>query len=368
MGSFVWDRHFVTGIADVDEQHQLLVNLINRLEQLLNGEDGVQVADIEAVLAKLTAYAQYHFATEEAMMESVGLDDRHVMEHKTIHCEFLKEVVRLKSIHGQQAANDLLKFLTYWLAYHILGTDQSMARQRAAILAGQSASEAYVAEDTDQPGATEPLLLALNGLFKQVSERNQQLIELNRTLEQKVQERTRSLSEANHLLEQMALFDALTGLPNRRHAMAWLSKVWTESSRTHEPLSCMMIDADGFKQINDHYGHDAGDEVLKHLAHQLRDHVRTDDVVCRLGGDEFLVICSDTALDGGLKVAHKMRAAIADLRVRVTGDGIWPGSISVGVAQKTPVMHTLEDLVRAADLGLYQAKRNGRNRVESAPA
>jgi hemerythrin len=367
LDSFQWGDHFFTGIEDIDAQHHVLVDLINHLGDLLSKVDRVNDADTEAVVKELTAYSQYHFSNEESMMEQVGLDAQHIAQHKQFHLDFLNEVTQLKNVTGDHAAENLLKFLTYWLAYHILGTDQSMARQVAAISSGLSPRAAFDAEKIAKEGATEPLLLALNGLFHQVSERNHQLQELNHTLETKVEERTRSLSEANHLLEQMALIDVLTGLPNRRHAMAWLTRVWGQSTQTLAPLSCMMIDADGFKQVNDNHGHDAGDEVLKQLARQLRQLVRTDDVVCRLGGDEFLIICTDTALDGALTVARKMRESVAKLKVPVTGGGIWPGSVSVGVAQRTTDMQCIEDLIKAADAGLYQAKRNGRNRVEVAP-
>ena len=262
------------------------------------------------------------------------------------------------------AAKPLLKFLTYWLAFHILGTDQSMARQVRAIQAGQNPAEAFSAEEVMKEGATEPLLHALNGLFHQVSERNRELLELNRTLEEKVAERTRALSEANHRLEEMALTDVLTGLPNRRHAMSRFTHDWAEAQTNGTPLACMMIDADGFKQINDNYGHDAGDEVLRQLSRNLCYSVRTDDFVCRLGGDEFLIVCPHTSLDGALHAAELMRQAIAALRVSA-GNGTWSGSISVGVAVRAPEMRGPEDLLKAADEGVYLAKQNGRNCVRS---
>jgi hemerythrin len=215
-----------------------------------------------------------------------------------------------------------------------------------------------------QKGATGPLLQALNGLFHQVSERNRELQELNRSLELKVTERTRSLSDANQLLEQLALTDVLTGLPNRRQAMATLAQAWAQSERDSSPLSCMMVDADGFKQVNDHFGHDAGDKVLRQLSALLRDSVRRNDVVCRLGGDEFLILCPGTALEGALLGAEILRQKTAKLRVPLNG-GEWLGSISIGVAARTPAIQDFEVLIKTADEGLYLAKRNGRNCVAS---
>ena len=369
MESFHWDKHFETGLENVDQQHHALVDLINRFGELLTQSefDGVAADEVELVFQRLAAYAQYHFREEENLMQQVEVDSRHVAEHVKAHADFMQEVAYMHHnvVERYETVENLLKFLIYWLAFHILGTDLSMAKQIAAIQAGQKPADAYVAENAMKEGPTEPLLAALNGLFHQVSERNRELLELNRTLEAKVEQRTRSLSKANHLLEQIAHTDVLTGLPNRRHAMARLAQAWSESATQASALACMMIDADGFKRINDLHGHDAGDEVLRQLAKQLRYAVRTDDVVCRLGGDEFLIICPGTSLDGAMHVAEAMRQEVAKMQVAVRGCGEWHGSISVGVAVRTAAMQISEDLIKAADEGVYLAKRNGRNRVES---
>jgi hemerythrin len=211
------------------------------------------------------------------------------------------------------------------------------------------------------------LLTALNGLFQQVSARNHELVQLNRTLEARVKERTLALTIANQQLEELANTDTLTGLPNRRYAMRSFAREWDAGQRDGTPLACMVIDADGFKVINDTYGHDAGDEVLRALSKQLQHAVRTDDIVCRLGGDEFLIICAGTPMEGALKLAETIRREVAALHVPA-GAGEWRGSISVGVAAKTFAMTGLDELLKAADLGLYVAKRNGRNRVATAEA
>lgn len=362
MESFHWGKQFETGLTEVDRQHHFLVDLINRFGDLLTKIAQVSLGDLETVLDELAAYAHYHFEEEESLMRRVGVDSRHFEQHLQIHHDFLREVTRMREAVSPQVdtAEPLLRFLIYWLASHILGTDQSMARQIRAIEAGQTPEATYLDERHVNEGVIEPLLNALNGLFHEISERNRELLELNRTLEAKVAERTRALSEANHLLEEIALTDVLTGLPNRRHAMASLVQAWARSSRAGSPLACMMIDADGFKQINDRYGHDAGDEVLRQLSRQLRDAVRTDDVVCRLGGDE---ICPGTALEGALQAAETVRQGIAKLHVPMADGGEWAGSISVGVAARTAAMQTHEDLIKAADEGVYIAKRSGRNRV-----
>jgi len=368
MEAFRWTSNFVTGLAEVDDQHHRLVDLINRFGELVMRQDGASLAELEAIFAELANYAQYHFSEEESLMAAMHLDARHIKDHQHAHQSFLEEVTLLHgglSEGNLDAARSLLQFLTHWLAYHILGSDQFMARQIASIKSGSSAADAYLADLPTSDPATDTLLSALNGLFQQVSERNRELIELNRTLEERVADRTRALSEANQRLEDLANTDVLTGLPNRRHALQRFAMEWVAAAGADKPLACMMIDADGFKTINDCHGHDAGDAVLRALAAQLRYAVRTDDIVCRLGGDEFLIICAGTDLAGALMLAEAIRRAVADLHVPA-GNGEWRGSVSIGVAARTAEMKGFEALMKAADLGVYKAKHNGRNCVAAA--
>jgi len=139
---------------------------------------------------------------------------------------------------------------------------------------------------------------------------------------------------------------------------------WDESSESLAPLVCIMIDADHFKAVNDNYGHDAGDAVLTTLAQTLQHAFRTDDVVCRLGGDEFFAICPNTDLDGGLHIAEVVRSTVAELRVP-TGGEPWRGSVSMGVAARGAEMVTCDELIKAADQGVYVAKQAGKNCVKS---
>jgi hemerythrin len=199
-------------------------------------------------------------------------------------------------------------------------------------------------------------------LVNEVTAGNRALQELNQTLEVRIAIRTSELVDLNQQLESMALSDVLTGLPNRRHALRCFDQLWQEATKNVTPLACMMVDADGFKTINDTYGHEAGDEVLRQLARCLKNSVRNDDVVCRLGGDEFLILCDHTNLAGAMKLAEKLRQEVAALRVPA-GTGVWKGSVSIGVAERTESLVVCDELLRLADNGVYEAKRNGRNCV-----
>jgi len=370
MPSFEWTPCFVTGLTTVDEQHHRLVDVINQLGELLMRPQGSSADEIEAVFGELASYAEFHFQDEEALMLQAGLDPRHVSHHQDQHAKFLQDVAHLHDgllAGNQQDSSALLDFLSNWLAYHILGTDQLMTCLMNAEKSGQSQEEAYQTYQAGKDPATATLLQAMNRLFNQVSERNRELFELNRTLEARVAERTQELLKANLQLENMAMTDVLTGLPNRRHALLSFQAEWQKSVANGQPLACMMIDADGFKAINDTYGHDAGDEVLRQLSVGLKDTVRNDDMVCRLGGDEFLIICGNTSLDGAMQTAEKLRSAVSLLRV-AAGGGVWSGSISLGVAVRLEGMKSVDELLKTADESVYLAKRNGRNCVATVKA
>lgn len=367
MDVFKWNGDFETGQAEVDRQHQQLVDIINRFGDLLL-QNRLKASDFTQAFTEILSYTEQHFDEEEQLMQQFNIDPRHRQQHGAEHANFLYELNYLQQdpdFCNQDSGHVFLQFLNNWLAYHLLGSDKSLSRQIEAIKAGQNPVSAYEESVAETSGSTGSLLAALSNLLQQVSERNRQLLEMNRTLEQKVAERTRELSTANRNLEELARTDVLTGLPNRRHAMHGLAQLWKESSAAKTPLSCLMIDADGFKEINDNYGHDAGDNVLRRLSSALRDAVRTDDIVCRLGGDEFLVICPDTPLDGALHIAELTRIAVTGLKVPLRR-GFWHGSISIGVATRTTQMNTPDDLIKQADRGVYEAKHAGRNCVRTA--
>lgn len=170
------------------------------------------------------------------------------------------------------------------------------------------------------------------------------------------------LSVANRRLQEVALTDVLTGLPNRRYAMQRLQQEWAASSRSLRPQACMVIDLDEFKQVNDIYGHDIGDAFLTQSAAAIRGALRAQDVLCRIGGDEFLVICPDTDLQAAMACAERVRRAV-ETKPIASGQLRLKGSISVGVAERQQGTPDAEALIRQADQGVCLAKRHGRNRV-----
>jgi diguanylate cyclase (GGDEF)-like protein len=167
------------------------------------------------------------------------------------------------------------------------------------------------------------------------------------------------------LAQVRASTDGLTALPNQRAVKDSVKRMVAQTSRTLAPLSAIMFDLDHFKQINDSYGHDRGDDVLAAVGALLAEAVRASDFVGRNGGEEFMVLLPDTGTEDALIVAEKIRAAIADLSITGVDRAI---TASLGVATIPHHAGDGDQLVRAADRALYLAKTNGRNRVETSTA
>lgn len=191
------------------------------------------------------------------------------------------------------------------------------------------------------------------------------VLRMQQEIERDREELRRSAAElavANRRLQEVALTDVLTGLPNRRYAMQRLQQEWAASSRSLRPQACMVIDLDEFKQVNDIYGHDIGDAFLTQGAAAIRGALRAQDVLCRIGGDEFLVICPDTDLQAAMACAERVRRAV-ETKPIACGQLRLKGSISVGVAERQQGTPDAEAMIRQADQGVCLAKRLGRNRV-----
>lgn len=170
------------------------------------------------------------------------------------------------------------------------------------------------------------------------------------------------LAVSNRRLQEAALTDVLTGFPNRRFAIERFRQEWQTAARTRRPLACMVIDIDHFKDVNDAHGHDVGDAMLKQTALAIRGGLRAQDVVCRTGGDEFLVISPETGLPAALVCAERVRKAVAEMKVAV-GALELQGSVSIGVAVRGEATVDIDALIKCADEGAYAAKQQGRNRV-----
>jgi len=174
------------------------------------------------------------------------------------------------------------------------------------------------------------------------------------------------MQRAHEELTEVALLDPLTGLGNRRAFDARLTEEVARAVRYGTALSLAMVDLDGFKEINDRFGHTAGDAVLVRIGQLLREVMRASDVETRYGGDEFAIILPDTGKTEAWLAAEKLRAAFAEVQVELGGGRVVGVTGSVGLASHGESNGTAESLLEAADAALYRAKHHGRNRVELA--
>ena len=168
---------------------------------------------------------------------------------------------------------------------------------------------------------------------------------------------------------EAAVTDLLTGLHNRRYMASQAASLVKRAALGGEPVSALLVDIDHFKRINDTFGHDVGDEVLREFAVRLATNVRAIDLACRYGGEEFVVIMPDTQLKDALRIAERLRLHVAGTPFRAPGI-VDPLSVtvSVGVACTMSSGETVDSLMKRADAALYDAKTHGRNQVVSRAA
>jgi diguanylate cyclase (GGDEF)-like protein len=181
-----------------------------------------------------------------------------------------------------------------------------------------------------------------------------------------VEEAHAELTIQRRRISRMARTDPLTGVHNRQAMMESIGRCWNTWVRKELPFSVILIDIDHFKKVNDENGHDVGDVVLRETAHAMKHTLREEEDLCRIGGEEFLVVCPATTMEEAAACAERLRETIATNVIRCKG---FHGSVtlSLGVASAGRWMRTFDHLLKAADLAAYAAKDAGRNCVFIAP-
>ena len=185
------------------------------------------------------------------------------------------------------------------------------------------------------------------------------------TAERQLQENHEQIKVLNAQLELLSITDGLTGLYNRRHFNQVISKEWNRGLRSHNPLTCVLIDVDYFKDYNDAYGHQAGDQCLIDVANVLKDTFRRGgDFVARYGGEEFVILMGDCSKEDAIAAVELLQSELAKLRIPHSGSQVNDYvTISAGIVNEAPTRNqTIDSYIRKADDALYQAKAEGRNR------
>ena len=256
--------------------------------------------------------------------------------------------VRMALAIGLTAA--LLASALAWMAARRLSEDlYALAAAASAVEAGPPGSN-IPAMDSNRE---------VHQLSQALGRMTHRLLAAREAMEEKVRLRTLELEAANRALDLQARTDSLTGLLNRRGFESQMAFAMALARRSTRPLSVIAVDVDHFKRVNDTYGHEAGDEVLRRLARTLETRLRGSDVIARLGGEEFVALLPDTDLEGARAIAQTLVTAMAQQQDPVVGTI----TVSAGVASMRGADDTGAAILRRSDIALYEAKGQGRNRV-----
>jgi two-component system cell cycle response regulator len=219
-----------------------------------------------------------------------------------------------------------------------------------------------VVSDGDRRKLTQALEMGVNDYLTRPVDKNELVARVRTQLRKK-----RYADRLRHNVQlslEMAITDQLTGLHNRRYMSRHLDTLLDNAKKNARPLAFVIMDIDFFKQVNDTYGHDIGDEVLKEFASRIAANVRGIDLACRYGGEEFVVAMPDTDMAFACNIAERLRQSIETTPVKITrAPGQLSITISIGIARCEGEADTAEKLLHRADQALYRAKRTGRNKV-----
>src|SRR5262245_29111521 len=203
-------------------------------------------------------------------------------------------------------------------------------------------------------------------LDRRIAERDARLEIVRSALDQEIKKRLwaeQELTQANHRLKDQVMHDGLTGLYNRRYLEESLGREESRARRSGRSLGIMMIDIDNFKRFNDTLGHAAGDAVLRAMGQYLLMAARGEDIVCRYGGEEFVLVMSQAPHNTVLQRAENLRQGVQQLGIEYEGQVVGPITVSIGIGIFPDHGDNVDVVLRAADMALYQAKQLGRNRV-----
>jgi len=219
-----------------------------------------------------------------------------------------------------------------------------------------------VVSDGDRRKLTQALEMGVNDYLTRPVDKNELVARVRTQLRKK--RYADRLRQNVQLSLEMAITDQLTGLHNRRYMSRHLDTLVSSARKNGRPLAFVIMDIDFFKQVNDTYGHDIGDEVLKEFANRIGANVRGIDLACRYGGEEFVVVMPDTDTSFAYSISERLRQSIETTPVKISrSPHVLNITISIGIASLENGDASAEALLRRADQALYRAKRSGRNKV-----
>ncbi len=319
------------------------------------------------------AHTSQQIAVEDAMraMDAISADGGRILLVDT-------DLRHAERIRGYLAANHSVHLLTnpQDAVLQVTGNDYELAivsmalgdidplrvcSQMRTLEHSRNLPIILMAEDSDRPRVMRGLDFGVNDFIMRPVERTE-LAARVRTQIRRQRYAVELRESVNHTLA-LAVTDELTGLYNRRYFDRHLSLMLDKAREQDRDMAVMLIDMDFFKAVNDTYGHDIGDAVLREFALRLRRNIRGVDLACRFGGEEFVVLMPDTDFQQAQGVAERVRQAVAERLFEVGASRGLTVTVSIGVALNDGAADTPETLLKRTDIALYRAKREGRNRV-----
>jgi two-component system cell cycle response regulator len=361
--AYIFPREFADCLSEAEKRGLDIAVVVSESLHIDYSELGLELAKHWGLADSIKDVIRFHKDPEEARQASVSEES-----YRYIIVGYLGHLAAEVYI-GQQKGLRIEQFRkAYCLYLKKAESDAEKILQNLADLIAKAATAFDI--QIPQPGSYALILEEANAELARINLKYEQMYreliskanELD-LMNKKLNALTEELSRKNAVLADLAARDGLTDLYNHRYFHEFMKKNVHQSQRYGRPLAIVLLDIDHFKILNDTYGHQIGDQVLKELAEILRNSVRKSDVIARYGGEEFAVIMPETDFRGAAIAAENIRSKVEEHKFLASSQQAIQFTISLGVAQLSESMDGAMGLMGAADSSLYQAKRNGRNRV-----
>lgn len=367
---FPWQNDYEVGVEEIDNQHKMLVNLINNIcgkmfDVMMDQKIYKQI--ISDSLRELLDYTTYHFEYEENEYKRYLGNTKILKKHTNSHKELILSTQQfLTAFDADSDSFEIEKFistLVLWLSKHILTEDMFMFSVVANLVDGRSFENAVrLAKESmhGTKGEIAKIITAMMQVSTAISLNLRREITSRKMVEKDLKHEILIRKEAEKKLKNFAQHDALTGLANRRLFEELCGLSLRFAKRNQYEQAVLFVDIDHFKFVNDTMGHKAGDALLVSIAKRLEKCVRASDIVARMGGDEFTIhLGGECSEDDARAISSNIIASISKPFKLVEGTA--NVSASVGVSMYPNDAEDIETLIRNADAAMYLAKKSGKN-------
>ncbi len=369
---FQWSKHFEVGVKEIDRQHKKLVEILNsvctNICDVLH-DPSTEEHNVAQLISELVDYTVYHFEYEEKEYAHYFSGSDFFSKHKERHDNLVSVAAQFQSEYANNPKSfeieTFVSLLTLWLSEHILTEDMLMFTIISKLDDSNSFEEA-VSLAKDEMEKTKNIIASTITSMMNVTTAlslnlRREIINRAKT-EEALLEEIAIRKKVEDKLKHLASHDQLTGLANRKLFQNLSNLALSYAKRNNSEQSILFIDLDGFKNINDNYGHQIGDDVLIVIANRLQDCIRESDIVARVGGDEFVIYlggrCStyDTT-----EIANKIITSIS-MPIKLDGPKTSASvGASIGISIYPSDAKSVDSLIQKADIAMYAVKKSGKS-------